>query len=113
MLSCELKVLVRYVSIEQAWKEGKHKSNDSALSFGRGVWNSPLEITRMNYLTWKDLNPMIREGIVQLLRWYKNVFAFNPSKMPAITPRLMVCGPQPQANHSEIKALRGQIGVRL
>ena len=37
----------------------------------------------------KDLNPIIKDGITKLLEQYKDVFAFDRSEMPGLSPRRM------------------------
>jgi len=37
----------------------------------------------------KDLNPMVRDGIIRRLERYKDMFAFNPIEMPGVALKVM------------------------
>ena len=54
-------------------------------------------------------NPMIKDGVIQLLERYKNVFAFNPSKMPRIAPNAMEHKLRVDLNHEPIIQKRWQL----
>ena len=51
----------------------------------------PLDDNRLNRVVrvGHSLAPTIKEAIVTLLRQYHDIFAFEPSEMPGITPEIM------------------------
>ena len=64
----------------------------------------------------KELDPWIRDEIVELLKQYKDVFVFNPSEIPDIEPDVMEHKLCLDLNHRLIIQKRrhlGPEGVRL
>ncbi|KAJ8422437.1 hypothetical protein Cgig2_014328 [Carnegiea gigantea] len=59
----------------------------------------------------KELDPPIRDGIVELLRQYKDVFAFDPSEMPGITPDIMEHKLCVDPNHRLVIQKRRNLGA--